>query len=1624
MEEGKSSKTGNHDTRKSARIVCEESKAVRVTTNQNYKTNKNDKSIKEAEKSSSGGSSCKKNKQNDVCPEKSGENKSCKTNSCIAGCKDMGSNIQDQCKAKRLPNVPAEVDNPKQIRAQHMVENLSSSHISENGASTESLPSGQRRSSELENPPGDDISKINTNRPGDSVKSGLDLEPMEHKSEDSCKIKNPDSAKEANSEADYLENIAVIDESTLTAEQQLGLKQAEERLERDYIIRLEKRSPEYSNCQYLCKLCLVHIENIQGAHKHIKEKRHKKNIMEKQEENELRALPSPSPAQVTALSFTLMEAAKEQGISDNDFKIRQEIVWDMEKIIQQHLPECSLRMYGSCLTRFAFKTSDINIDIKFPSTMSHPDVLIQVLDILKNTASYSDVESDFHAKVPVVFCKDVKSGLICKVSAGNDVACLTTDLLAALGKLEPVLVPLVLAFRYWARLCHIDCQAEGGIPSYSFALMVIFFLQQREPRILPSYLGNWIEGFDSKKADDYQLKGIEDEKFVVWEYKPSNNGAGKNLSGVEGKAKGEQHRGGNKTAASLETDTQTNPKEKNGKSPLALETPHQISLGQLWLELLKFYTLEFALEEYVISIRVQELLTRENKTWPKRRIAIEDPFALKRNVARSLNSQMVFEYILERFRTAYKYFACPQNKDGSKSKLDTKKKEKGKIGGKKTGEPVTNCCLPQQANITEKQNTGHACIIQESNECGDMEPTSRRCTENLESLLVKKPEIENIDSQDKEETLSLSTNECCELQQKSKAKNDQEPSDEEELSQHCVFSEHRSLDADSVSELSDTESLQISVMEYPQKSMCSGTSTSATSHNCKAVADIQDSKDEVTTEDMHYVFDKFILTSGKPPTIVCSICKRDGHSKNDCPEDFKKIDLKPLPPMTSRFREILDLVCKRCFDELSPPFSEQQNREQILASLERFIRKEYNDKARLCLFGSSKNGFGFRDSDLDICMTLEGHENAEKLNCKEIIENLAKILKKHPGLRNILPITTAKVPIVKFEHRRSGLEGDISLYNTLAQHNTRMLATYAAIDPRVQYLGYTMKVFAKRCDIGDASRGSLSSYAYILMVLYFLQQRDPPVIPVLQEIFDGQQIPQRMVDGWNAFFFDDTEELKNRLPSLGKNTESLGELWLGLLRFYTEEFDFKEYVISIRQKKLLTTFEKQWTSKCIAIEDPFDLNHNLGAGVSRKMTNFIMKALINGRKLFGTPFYPVLGREAEYFFNSKVLTDGELAPNDRCCRVCGKIGHYMKDCPKKRRVKKKENERDDEKEVKEEDRETREKRCFICGDVGHVRRDCPEFKQSRQRSNGALGTQLVRSLVNSQQVTGSIQQQVERPLRARQTSECSDSRQSSYSPQPQQFTQNSSPPTSINQTQPQPISQSKHALQPQQGAQPPHQVQLPLFNFPQSPPGQYATLPNLGLFQMHPHHHHHHHHHQIQLPNTSWPVIHSAPGNPSHAANVPFSVRAGSGSSPPNNQSSVSLNDPSIIFAQPAARPVGIPSSTHEGHWHNPVTLSSLVNNGTVGNSDQGFPGQFGKANPPPPAAVSWDHGTPAHFPLLRGTWPYNISPNYMQQGNASYPLNKPFYPQAGLLMQNNQRFSLLSQGHPHLNMNFIQQKK
>ncbi|MEQ2202530.1 hypothetical protein XENOCAPTIV_005312, partial [Xenoophorus captivus] len=845
--------------------------------------------------------------------------------------------------------------------------------------------------------------------------------------------------------AEEVEEVRLAEEEGLT-EQQLGLRQVEERLLRDHIHRLVKVRPR---SDLICALA-SHV-----------------------------------------LSFILL--------------------------IISNTP-CSLRLYGSCLTRFAFKTSDINIDVTYPSTVSLPlllhmfGVFVQHEQVRHLSLYFLCSDDATRSPYPGAGNPQKPTGLICKVSAGNDVACLTTNHLAALAKLEPRLVPLVLAFRYWAR----------------------------------------VEGFDVKRVDEYHLTGIFLDMFVKWEHRPPSSTEGRGENRNEAKAEG-----GSKPEQKKSDDAH----HAEGLSRLTLDVGKGVSLGQLWLELLRFYTLEFALEEYIISIRLKELLSRDAKNWPRRRLAIEgkeelshttphsgreesqeftfhlfpDPFASKRNVARSLNSQMVFEYIQERFRTTYKYFACPQ-KRGAGGGHQRKKTTRGQ--GVKLDEA--------EGNRDGDNKTGE---------------TSQR------GVLVSKEDGES-DSDDDDDGSDLSGR-----------------------------SGEKSLDA--------------GIMDIVLND--GGKPSSSPNGLLGSEEEEQEEEDRdrpAASDDLHYVFDKMIFTGGKgwnlffqPPTVVCSICKRDGHLKDECPEDFKKIELKPLPPMNDRFRNILDGLCRFCYCAYNAAFIPLHIYTSFLSSDVKLV------SLKIIPFSNSAWTSGrcvdlSRLLDLDICMTLEGHETAEKLNCKEIIEGLAKVLKKHavPGIHNE-----------------------------------------------------------------------------------------------------------------------------------GLRKESVGELWLGLLRFYTEEFDFKEHVISIRQQKRLTTFEKQWTSKCIAIE---------GARAALLQLHLLPKCLLTN----------ILIKFSEYFFDSKVLTDGELAPNDRCCRICGKIGHYMKDCPKRRRlVKKKENEKDED--TKEEDREPKDRRCFLCGDMGHVRRDCPENRHLKQRNAGAPIPHMVRSVANSQSIP-IPQAAADSPGRTRQPSEC------------------------------------------------------------------------------------------------------------------------------------------------------------------------------------------------------------------------------------------------------------------------------
>lgn len=66
---------------------------------------------------------------------------------------------------------------------------------------------------------------------------------------------------------------------------------------------------------------------------------------EKQEENELRALPPASAAQLRAVDAAVLETARQHGISEQDFEVRKAVATRMEEIIKQHLSGCTLYFF-------------------------------------------------------------------------------------------------------------------------------------------------------------------------------------------------------------------------------------------------------------------------------------------------------------------------------------------------------------------------------------------------------------------------------------------------------------------------------------------------------------------------------------------------------------------------------------------------------------------------------------------------------------------------------------------------------------------------------------------------------------------------------------------------------------------------------------------------------------------------------------------------------------------------------------------------------------------------------------------------------------------------------------------------------------------------------------------------------------------------------------------------------------------------------------------------------------------------------------------------------------------------------------------------------------------------------
>ena len=276
----------------------------------------------------------------------------------------------------------------------------------------------------------------------------------------------------------------------------------------------------------------------------------------------------------------------------------------------------------------------------------------------------------------------------------------------------------------------------------------------------------------------------------------------------------------------------------------------------------------------------------------------------------------------------------------------------------------------------------------------------------------------------------------------------------------------------------------------------------------------------------------------------------------------------------------------------------QERKKAIINHLKKRFNRKFNG-SKMTAFGSSESGLGLRNGDIDLCLEFKGEKP------KKVLTKIARMLRED-GMEDVTLIAHAKVPIVKFVDSRTKIPIDISINNSLAIHNTKLLKLYNDCDVRVRPFVLAIKHWALHRGICNAAYGTFSSYAWTLIALQSLQSCEPPVLPNIQQ---GENRILQEVDGttYDLTMNENPSELLN-----GENKSDIGNLIINFFEQFAVHWPWDKNVISVRSGNMIPRKAKQWNEEkpklidaltdenklrlgkhSLPVEDPFDHLHDL-----------------------------------------------------------------------------------------------------------------------------------------------------------------------------------------------------------------------------------------------------------------------------------------------------------------------------------------------------------------------------------------------------------------------------------------------
>ncbi|KAI4484558.1 hypothetical protein M0804_007124 [Polistes exclamans] len=274
-------------------------------------------------------------------------------------------------------------------------------------------------------------------------------------------------------------------------------------------------------------------------------------------------------------------------------------------------------------------------------------------------------------------------------------------------------------------------------------------------------------------------------------------------------------------------------------------------------------------------------------------------------------------------------------------------------------------------------------------------------------------------------------------------------------------------------------------------------------------------------------------------------------------------------------------------------------------------------------FGSFINGYGKRQSDLDLILFTDGskkentfsrliyHGKSTNIDEKQHIHAFMGVLADAmkyiiPGIFNVRKIFNARVPIIKFQNFFTHTECDLSMSNTIATYMSELLFLYGEEDDRVRPLIFTIRKWAEDNKLTSIHPGkTITNFSLTLLVIFYLQQVE--VLPAINSITSFSEISNNDQNNMKNIY---THYTPNYLKSYRKNNMHLSALLIDFFKFYAT-FDFNVQKICLRTGTTIKSIHNTALYICNPFETELNVSKNISFNEVQRIQSLMSVAITN-----------------------------------------------------------------------------------------------------------------------------------------------------------------------------------------------------------------------------------------------------------------------------------------------------------------------------------------------------------------------------------------------------------------------------